>query len=70
MTGEYVHEYFDPDHAGWRGVTTTDIVSLSLTATVFFLQRGVHALREQPAWKADYPSIVIHVWTKAHMLEA
>ena len=53
ITGEYVYKYYDPDHAGWRGVATTDIVILSLTVTVFFSQRGLHVLRENLAWKAE-----------------
>lgn len=53
VTGEYVYKYFDPDYAGWRGVATTDIFILSLTVTVFFAQRGLHALREILAWKAE-----------------
>lgn len=53
MTGEYVYKYFDPDHAGWRGVFTTDIVILSLTVTVLFTQRGLHALRDILPWKAE-----------------
>lgn len=52
ITGEYVYKYFDPDYAGWRGVVTTDVVILSLMATVFFAQQWLHRLRGILVWKA------------------
>ena len=54
FTGEYVYKFFDPDYAGWKGVTTTDIVISSIAILVFFAQRELHVLRELLVWKLEY----------------
>lgn len=54
ITGEYVYKDFESDHAGWRGVVTTDIVILSLTVTMVFTQRGLHQFWETLVWKVEH----------------
>ena len=54
ITGEYVYKFLDPDYAGWKGVTITDIVISSIAVLVFSAQRELHGLRELLIWKLEY----------------
>ena len=54
VTGEYVYNFFDPNYAGWEGVTTTDVVTFLTAVLVYFAQRELHGLRELLVWKLEY----------------
>ena len=49
-----MYKYFDANHAGWRGVATTDIFTVSLIVLVFFAQRGLQTTRENLAGKVRH----------------
>lgn len=53
MTEKYVYKYLDPNYRGWRAPIVAILNMMAMTVTIFFVQRGLHGLRQDLTIKSE-----------------